>query len=137
MTGAKSNGLIVVLSGRHETPDETPARLAYARTLGSEPLQVHGTHTRDEIDQAIQLATTDLTLVTHQYHVNRVLLTVVAALKEAGKARELRVMVKGVQSSKDLWKGPGELRKIAKYQETGDAASWAEADAYTKWRDGT
>lgn len=131
LNGAVVKGPVLVCQGHGETPDETPARWAAAKLLGV-PQMVQGAHTGEEARYIVAHADDHVTVVTHGYHVPRVLLTLVKALRDAEREYSLRCWFVGVPGNDHKW--VVEQRKIAEYQTKGLIASYAEAIDYLRWR---
>jgi len=127
------HGPVVVLSGRHETPDPTPARLAAGYALGSVPLVAKGDNTADEARRVLELTDGHLTVVTSESHMPRAFLTFLRALQHLGREREVRLWMVGVPTVAP--RVEQEVEKIACYQAIGDVASYDEGWPYLSWRD--
>lgn len=128
-------GPVIVLSGREETPDLTPARQRYAALLGRGWSLAEGRNTAAEVRHIVAWADDDVTVVTQADHVPRAFLTLVMALYRAGRERQLRVWMVGVPVRWGRWWQ--EWRKIRRYQQQGDVAPASVGLAYLDWRDST
>lgn len=116
-------GPLVICGGTSEVPDETPARIAFAQTLGVDLFFPRGENTFDEAqDTARVLDGPACTLITHSYHLPRAYLTYLQAFRRHGK--EVQLWARGVPG--DLTKLQGELEKIALYQKRGHLASYED-----------
>lgn len=145
--------LVVVTGALDKPPFSLPAAKLEAYLLGQgvSPGRIlrveEGTNTREEADAVVRLARQKkwrrVLVVTSPFHVPRVGLTFVQSLYDAGAQTELRVLI--VPASQLRWDAVpaglkksagalfrGELRKIRKYQRTGDIASYESGIEYLR-----
>ena len=132
LNGVRVRGPVVVCQGHGEQPDETPARWAIASKLSTHPIMAQGNHTGEEARFIVAHGDDEVTIVTHGYHVPRVLLSLVKALRDAEREYQLRCWFVGVPGLDHKW--VLEQEKIARYQHEGLIATYAEAIQYLQWR---
>ena len=123
---------VLVLSGRNEAVDLTPLRLAAAQTVATVVTLAEGDDTADEARRGAPTLPAEVVLCTSADHQLRAFLTWVHALAGLRREREVKLWNLPVWMPDPHW--DREADKIARYQETGDCASFAEGLAYLQWR---
>ena len=123
---------ILVLSGRKETVDPTPLRLAAAREVATIVTLADGENTADEMRRAVRTAPHQFILCTSADHQLRAFLTMLQALQTIRRERAVKVWNLPVWMPDPEWSQ--EAEKIAHYQQRGDCASFQQGLAYLQWR---
>ena len=140
----RHHGVVVVLQGHNAQPDETPGRVAFAKTLHLPWCLARGENTLAEARWAISLATPDLTIVTSADHQLRAFLTFLQAAQDADPCHTVKLWNRSVfdRFSRSVDRRVDrladelveELEKIARYQRLGHVASFAQGMDYLDWR---
>jgi CMP-N-acetylneuraminic acid synthetase len=129
-------GVVAQLSAWAESPEEWSYRSETGTVVGGRVIKIRGAHTAHEAKLAVEAlkpGEADLTIVTSAYHQPRAFLTFLRVLERQRLDRTIRLWNAPAPSRMD--KLAAEWEKIARYQASGDVASYDDGIAYLTWRD--